>query len=73
VWLVVLAQTALSPEIEQRGLALTVTGLSQLLEQPLTFKTTRCNAKLPAAPASTVTDWLVDGPLIAPLPVIDQV
>ena len=42
----VLAQTALSPEMEQTGLLLTVMSLSQELVQPLPFTTTRCKATL---------------------------
>jgi len=58
--------------IEHGGLGLTATFLLQLLAHPLAPVRNRRNVKLPAAPASTVTDWLVDGPLIAPPPLMDH-
>jgi hypothetical protein len=74
--LVVLAHTGVGPVTPQVGLGLTVTVLVQLPGQRFrgtmpSFKLS-INVKLPAAPALTVTETALVGPMMVPLPLIDQ-
>ena len=73
-WILVLlpGQIAPPPLTTAVGRARIVTVLVQVLVQSLAFVSVSVRVKLPEAPALTLTDWALAGPLRVALPLTDQ-